>query len=425
MRCPACDADNPDLARFCASCGGRMTTSCSQCGAKVALGARFCTSCGAGMPPHEGRDRSSGPPGAPRAPERRRVSVLFADLENFTGLAESLDPEEVRAVQSRYFEAARGTVSVYGGLIEKFIGDAVVAVWGAAVAHEDDAERAVRAALDLVAAVGQLAGSTAGDRLAARAAVATGEAAVGVTEGQGLVSGDVVNTAARLQTAAATATVLVDERTERAVGRQTGVAFVPAGPFQLKGKATPVPAFTATLGDRPGGGRGAGHAGAFVGRDAELRALVALFEATAADGRGRMASVLGIAGIGKSRLSWEIEAAVRERAPRVEWQTGRAPAYGDGVAFAAVAEMVRRRCRVAENARAEVALRQLSSALAELFRDPADRVWIEPRLAVLIDPGGSAAFEREDLFAAWRRFFERLAEDAPTVLVFEDVQWAD
>ena len=144
--------------------------------------------------------------------------------------------KEVRAVQSRYFEAARGTVSVYGGLIEKFIGDAVVAVWGAAVAHEDDAERAVRAALDLVAAVGQLAGSTAGDRLAARAAVATGEAAVGVTEGQGLVSGDVVNTAARLQTAAATATVLVDERTERAVGRETGVMFVPAGPFQLKGR---------------------------------------------------------------------------------------------------------------------------------------------------------------------------------------------
>ena len=138
-----------------------------------------------------------------------------------------------------------------------------------------------------------------------------------------------------------------------------------------------------------------------------------------------MASVLGIAGIGKSRLSWEIEAAVRRRAPRLEWQTGRAPAYGAGVAFAAVAEMVRRRCRVAENARAEVALRQLSSALAELFRDPEDRAWIEPRLAVLIDPGGSTAFEREDLFAAWRRFFERLAEDAPTVLVFEDVQWAD
>ena len=161
MRCPACDADNPDLARFCASCGGRMTASCSQCGAKVALGARFCTSCGAAMPGREGRERTSGPHGAPHAPERRRVSVLFADLENFTGLAESLDPEEVRAVQSRYFEAARGTVSVYGGLIEKFIGDAVVAVWGAAVAHEDDAERAVRAALDLVAAVGQLAGSTA------------------------------------------------------------------------------------------------------------------------------------------------------------------------------------------------------------------------------------------------------------------------
>ncbi len=423
MRCPACDADNPELARFCASCGGRLTATCPHCSADVALGARFCTACGRTMPVPEAATVSV--ERATLGAERRRVSVLFADLENFTGLAESLDPEEVRAVQSRYFEVARRTVAVYGGAVEKFIGDAVVAVWGAQVAHEDDAERAVRAALELVVAVGQLTGSAAGERLAARAAVATGEAAVGMAEGQGLVSGDVINTAARLQAVAARATVIVDERTEHAVGDVAGIAFAPAGPLRLKGKAAPIAAFTAVLGDRPGGGRGAGHAGAFVGRDAELRELIGLFDATAAEGRGRMASVLGIAGIGKSRLAWELERAVRDRAPRVEWQTGGAPAYGSGIAFAAVGEIVRRRCGVAEHAEAEVARRQLATALAELFRDPEERAWVEARLAVLLDPDAAEPYEREELFAAWRRFFERLADEAPTVLVFEDLQWAD
>jgi class 3 adenylate cyclase len=423
MRCPACEADNPDLARFCASCGGGLTATCRQCSADVALGARFCTACGSAMPARAPGARAHDRAGT--GAERRRVSVLFADLENFTGLAESLDPEEVRAIQSRYFEVARSTVAVYGGAIEKFIGDAVVAVWGAAVAHEDDAERAVRAAIDLVAAVGQLAGPAPGDRLAARAAVATGEAAVGVTEGQGLVSGDVVNTAARLQGMTASGAVLTDERTERAIGPGNGVAFTAAGPLTVKGKASAIAGFTASLDDRTGRRRGVGHTGGFVGREAELRELVSLFDATVADGRGRMASVVGIAGIGKSRLAWELENIVRSRAPGAEWQTGGAPAYGDAVAFAAVGEMVRRRCRIGEHVDSEVARHQLAAALDELFKDPEDRAWIESRLAVLIDPGTAHTFEREELFFAWRRFFERLADDAPTVLVFEDLQWAD
>jgi class 3 adenylate cyclase len=422
MRCPACDATNSELAHFCASCGGRLTATCPRCNAEVALAARFCTTCGGAMPVVEATDAGAVPSlGA----ERRRVSVLFADLENFTGLAESLDPEEVRAIQSRYFEVARGTVAVYGGVIEKFIGDAVVAVWGAPIAHEDDAERAARAALELVAAVGGVAAAARGERLAARAAVATGDAAGGVAEGQGMVSGDVINVAARLQAVAPSGGVIVDERTEHAIGPGAGIAFTAMGALQLKGKATTVAAFRATLGDRPGGGRGAGHAGTFVGREAELRELIGLFEATAAERRGRKASVLGIAGIGKSRLAWELERAVRERTDRVEWQTGGAPAYGNGIAFAAVAEMVRRRCRIAEHAEGEVARRQLGAALGELIREPEDRAWIEPRLAILVDPGVSAPYEREELFAAWRRFFERLADEAPTVLVFEDLQWAD
>ncbi len=423
MRCPACDASNSELARFCASCGGRLTATCSHCHAEVALAARFCTTCGGSMPVTEEPVRSDH--GRSLSAERRRVSVLFADLENFTGLVESLDPEEVRAIQSRYFEVARATVAIYGGIIEKFIGDAVVAVWGAPTAHEDDAERATRAALELVEAVGRLTGSGGGGRLAARAAVATGEAAVGPADGQGMVSGDVINLAARLQAVAPGGAVILDERTEHAVGPDAGIAFTGIGPLQLKGKAAPVRAQTATLGDRPRGGRGAGHTGTFVGREAELRELIRLFEATAIERRGRMASVLGIAGIGKSRLAWELERAIGERQQGVEWQTGGAPAYGNGIAFAAVGEIVRRRCRIAEHAEAEVARRQLGAALAELIRDPEDRAWIEPRLAVLLDPGAAAEFEREELFAAWRRFFERLADEAPTVLVFEDLQWAD
>jgi class 3 adenylate cyclase len=423
MRCPACTADNPELARFCASCGERLATGCPHCGASVPLAARFCTSCGGTMPALE--EPGAGDARRSAGAERRRVSVLFVDLENFTGLAESLDPEEVRAVQSRYFEVARETVAVYGGIIEKFIGDAVVALWGAPTAHEDDAERAIRAGLQLVDAVGRLAAPGPASSLAARAAVATGEAAVSVAAGQGMVSGDVINTAARLQGAAPSGGVIVDQPTRHAAGPDGSIAFASVGPLQLKGKAEPVAAFSAVLAPAVGSGRAAGHTGVFVGRDGELRELVGLFAASAAEGRGRMASVLGIAGIGKSRLAWELERAVTETYPRVEWHSGGAPAYGEGIAFAAVGAMVRRRCRIDEHAEGELARRQLGAALAELVRDPDDRAWIEPRLAVLLEPRSAADFEREELFAAWRSFFEHLAADAPTVLVFEDLQWAD
>lgn len=422
MRCAACNADNSELARFCGSCGTRLTRVCPHCASPVALGARFCTTCGGSLPPQPRSSAAAQDAGA----ERRRVSILFADLENFTTLAESLDPEEVRAVQSRYFEVARAAVTTYAGTIEKFIGDAVVAVWGAPVAHEDDAERAVLAALELVTGVPRL-GGPAGARLAARAAVATGEAAVTLAaEGQGMVSGDVINVAARLQSLAPSGGVIADAATREALalgGAAIDVRSV--GPLQLKGKTTAVEGFVVTAGAAPRGGRGAGHTGAFVGRASELQDLIRLYEAVARERRGRMASVLGIAGIGKSRLAWELERHLERLPERVEWLTGRAPAYGEGVAFAAVAEMVRRCCRISDRAEAEVAHRQLVSTLEELIRDPDERSWIEPRLGTLLEGAASGTFEREELFAAWRRFFERMAERAPTVLVFEDLQWAE
>jgi class 3 adenylate cyclase/tetratricopeptide (TPR) repeat protein len=357
--------------------------------------------------------------------ERRIVSVLFLDLEDFTALAESLDPEDVRNLQARYFEAARSVIAHYGGTLEKFIGDAVMAVWGAPTAHEDDGERAVRAALELTAAVAKLRGAAPGQWLSARAAVATGEAAVTIgVEGQGMVAGDVVNTAARLQAAAPANGVLVDDTTRRVVG--DAVTFVSTLPTTLKGKSRSVTTWHAVglANERPKG-RAAGHSGPFVGRRRELAELIDLYQRTVAARRSRIVSVLGIAGIGKSRLVWEFERHLDALPEALALHVGRAPSYGEGITFAPLAEMVRRRARISEGTETEVARRQLARTLVELVPDEVERRWIEPRLATLLDPASHVAFERDELFAAWRRFFERVSEWAPALLLFEDLQWAD
>ena len=425
MRCPSCASANAETARFCGSCGGRLTASCPHCRAEVTPGLRFCIACGGPMPEQqsvgdiESRSESS------LLSERRLVSVLFLDLEDFTGLTESLDAEDVRTLQSRYFEMARAIISRYGGTLEKFIGDAVMAVWGAPAAHEDDADRAVRAALELVAAVAKLQGAIPGRRLSARAAVTTGEAAVTLgLDGQGMVAGDLVNTAARLQAAAPSSGVLVDETTRRVVGN--AVAFEAVGVASLKGKTQTVLTWRATgLADVRGIGRAAGHSGPFVGRSRELAELVDLYHRTATEGRSRLVSVLGIAGIGKSRLSWEFERHLEALPDVVALHVGRAPSYGEGITFAPLAEMIRRRARITEGTESELARRQLESALVELVPDEVERTWIAPRLGALLDPGSPAPYERDELFAAWRRFFERVSEWAPALLVFEDLQWAD
>ena len=425
MRCVSCGSANAELARFCGACGVRLTATCPHCRAEVTPGLRFCNACGGPMPKLPGIDAAERAADASLPSERRLVSVLFVDLENFTAIAESLDPEDVRSLQSRYFEVARSAVARYGGTLEKFIGDAVMAVWGAPTAHEDDGERAVRAALELVAAVAKLRGPVPGRRLTARAAIATGEAAVTIgVEGQGMVAGDLVNTAARLQGAAPPGGILVDETTHRIVG--DAITFGTQGAATLKGKSSSVATWLATgLADVRGRGRAAGHSGTFVGRRAELEELIGLYQRAVADRRGRLISVLGIAGIGKSRLAWEFERHLDGLPDPVAVHLGRAPAYGEGITFAPLAEMVRRRARIAEGTETEVARRQLATTLAELIADEAEREWIEPRLATLLDPGSDVAYERDELFAAWRRFFERVSEWAPALLVFEDLQWAD
>jgi class 3 adenylate cyclase/tetratricopeptide (TPR) repeat protein len=362
---------------------------------------------------------------APSA-ERRLVSVLFADLVGFTTLSESRDAEEVRELLSRYFDTCRRLIELYGGTVEKFIGDAVMAVWGTPVATEDDAERAVRAALDLLAAVSALGEELGSEGLRARAGVMTGEAAVtlGAT-GQGMVAGDLVNTASRVQSAAEPGTVLVGEATRRA-SEQT-VAYEEAGSFALKGKEGETRLWRAlrVVSGRAGSLKSQGLEAPFVGRDRELRQIKELFHTCADERRAQLVSVIGIAGIGKSRLAWEFYKYFDGIEQTVYWHRGRCLAYGEGVAYWALADMVRMRCGIAEDDDPAIALEKLGATLSEHLLDADDRRFVEPRLAQLLGIGEHEAREQGDLFAAWRLFFERLADTYPTVLAFEDMQWAD
>ncbi len=354
------------------------------------------------------------------------MSVLFADLVGFTSLSESRDPEEVRDLLSRYFDSCRRLIELYGGTVEKFIGDAVMAVWGTPVATEDDAERAVRAALDLVAAVSSLGDEVGALELRARAGVLTGEAAVNLAAvGEGMVAGDLVNTASRVQSVAEPGSVFVGEATRRAT--EQAIVYEDAGSSELKGKEGETQLWRALRVVSGVGGelRSEGLEAPFVGRDRELRQIKDLFHVCAEEGRAQLVSVTGIAGIGKSRLAWEFYKYFDGLSQIVYWHRGRCLSYGEGVTYWALADMVRMRCRIAEDDPQDEALRKLHTALDEYLLDPEERRFVEPRLAQLLALGEGASHDRQDLFAAWRLFFERLADTYPTVLAFEDMQWAD
>ncbi len=407
MVCPSCGTQNPPGQKFCGECGARVDAQ-----------APSAASSPAGGPSVVGREAATA--------ERRLVSVLFADLVGFTTLSEDRDPEEVRDLLTRYFDASRQLIGRYGGTVEKFIGDAVMAVWGTPVAQEDDAERAVRAALDLTDAVTSLGAEAGVPGLRARAGVLTGEAAVTVgAEGQGMVAGDLVNSASRIQAAAPPGFVFVGEETKRAT--ESAVAYEDAGAHELKGKAEPVRLWRAlrVVAAKGGSRRVTGLEAPFVGRDRELRLLKELFHATAEDRTARLVSVTGIAGIGKSRLSWEFEKYVDGLAQNTWWHRGRCLAYGEGVAYWALAEMVRMRAGIAEGEPPDVAHEKLRAVIAQLMPDPEEQGWVEPRLAHLLGIEEHVAREQADLFSAWRLFFERVAEQRPTILLFEDLQWAD
>jgi len=425
--CSSCGTANESGRKFCKECGTRLAIACPACSAANAPDAKFCGECGTVL----GASGAQAPapvaatatPAATAAPvaERRLVSVLFADLVGFTTLADGRDPEETRALLTRYFGLARDVIERYGGTVEKFIGDAVMAVWGAPIAHEDDAERAVRAGLELVDAVTSL-----GSSIQARAGVLTGEAAVtlGAT-GEGMVAGDLVNTASRLQSVAPPGAVLVGETTERAANR--AIVFEPAGEQMLKGKASPVPASRAlrVVAELGGRNRAEGLEAPFVGRDDEFRLLKDLFHATGRDRRVRLVSVVGPAGIGKSRLAWEFSKYSDGLVEDTWWHSGRSPSYGEGITFWALGEMIRRRCGLLETDDDATTRLKVNEAVIRWVPDEGERRWVEAALLALLGSGDAPPGGRDELFAAWRTFFERIAARGTTVLLFEDLQWAD
>ncbi len=319
----------------------------------------------------------------------------------------------MREVLSGYFDLARAIVTRYGGVVEKFIGDAVMAVWGAPVAKEDDAERAVRAGLELVSVVSAY-GIDHSTGLQARVGIVTGGAATTETPEEGLVIGDRVNTAARIQSAAPPGCCYVDETTRAAT--TAAIAYRDSGEHELKGKIEPVHLFQAirVVAAVAGSQRSGLLEAPFIGRDHELRLVKELFHASAERVSARMVFVSGVAGVGKSRLAWELFKYLDGLAADTLWHAGRCLSYGEGVSYWALSEMVRARLQIGEEDPQQVVAERLETGLERWIADEADREFIAPRLGQLLGLPTARVLGREELFSGWRLFFERLADHPPS-----------
>jgi class 3 adenylate cyclase len=412
--CPHCGDENEAGQRFCGSCGGALELACSVCGASNPLGFRFCGNCGGAL-------RASAA-GQHSGEERRVVTVLFADLVGFTSRAEQLDPEDVRAILTPYYTRVRDEIEAFGGTVEKFIGDAVMAVFGAPVAYGDDPERAVRAALRIRDGIGDL-NAAEGLDLEVRIAVNTGEAIVALgaqaRDGEGMVAGDVVNTAARLQTAAPVNAILVGEETYRAT-RGT-IEYVSVEPVAAKGKHAPVAAWRALAAARAPGDREEKGV-PMVGRQTELGTLTAIWDRVV-DGRPHLVTVFGPPGVGKSRLTTEFAARVEGDGVRVV--RGRSLPYGESGAYGAFSQQVKQIAGIFDSDPGDVASERLRQTMEELVDgESAGEVSSHMELLLGLGVEGDVG-DRQVLFYSARRVVEALAAREPTVLVFEDLQWAD
>ena len=424
--CAACAAgDQLEGARFCHACGAAQACACSSCGTTLASGARFCSNCGTSQPGGAGQALAAAPPAAPVS-ERKITSVLFGDLVGFTTISEHRDHEETRELLTRYFDEARRIIGRYGGTVEKFIGDAVMAVWGVPVAHEDDAERAVRAGLELTRMVSDLGDDVGLSGLAIRVGVVTGEVAVTIgAQGQGMVAGDSVNTASRVQAAAEPGAVWVDETTRLLT--TAAITYQDVGSHTLKGKLDPVPLWSvrAVVAAVGGHQRADGLEAPHVGTDRELRLMKELFHATHDSGRPSLLIVDGEAGLGKTRLGWEFFKYVDGLTMETRWHQGKCMAYGEGATYLALAEAVRGRLGQVElDGDADLGER-IHAGLLRYVPEIGEREWLAPRLEALLGTGSVGTFVREDLFAAWVTFLERAGDGRPVVLLIDDAQHAD
>ncbi len=381
--CPTCARENPDDARFCSGCATPLD--------------------------------------APAAREERKVvTVLFCDLVGSTAQAERLDPEDVRALLSRYHERVKTELERFGGTVEKFIGDAVMALFGAPAAHEDDPERAVRAAL----AIREWAQEEG--ELQVRIGITTGEALVALAAqpqaGEGMASGDVVNTAARLQSNAPENGVLVDETTYRATRRS--IEYDDGRAVEAKGKKDPVQVWQALQATSRFGVDVRQEGGtALVGREAELDLIVRTLERVRREREPQLVTLVGVPGIGKSRLVYELFRHVDAEPELTTWRQGRSLPYGEGVSFWALGEMVKSQAGILETDDADEAARKLGASIQELALENSD--WVERHLRPLVGVEGAATDDQSESFAAWRDYIEALADQRPLVLVFEDLHWAD
>ncbi|MDQ5820353.1 MAG: AAA family ATPase, partial [Actinomycetota bacterium] len=389
--CPSCGQDNPAEFKFCGSCGAPLA------------------------------------PGPAAREERKVVSVLFVDLVGFTARSDRADPEDIRATLRPYHARVKHEIERFGGTVEKFVGDAVMAVFGAPVVHEDDAERAVRASLQILDAIEEL-NEAGGVQLAVRAAVDTGEALVALAarsgEGTGIATGDVVNTASRLQNAAPIGGVVVGDLTYRAT--RDAIVYEELEPVSLKGKAEPVTLWRATgARSRFGVDAEAARSSPFVGREHELRILQDTYARTVRDSNVQLVTVTGEPGVGKTRLLGELAGFLDAQPELVYWRQGRCLPYGEGITFWALGEVVKAQAGILESDDPDEAGRKLGEAVAALADDEAERDWLEARLAPLVGAGRGESVEQTESFTAWQRFFEALASQRPLVLVLEDLQWAD
>ena len=393
--------------------------ACPYCGEENADQARFCSSCGAAL----------SAPAAVGGEERKIVSVLFVDLVGFTAKSDRADPEDVRATLRVYHERLKREIERFGGTVEKFVGDAVMAVFGAPVSHEDDAMRAVLATLRILEAIDELNDERPELELSVRAAVNTGEAVVTLgarpERGEGFVTGDVVNTASRLQTEAPVGGIVVGELTYGATRGQ--IEYEAMDPVRVKGKEEPLAIWRAV------GARGRFGVDVeqrtqvpLIGRDHELGLLRELFGRVTRDQAVQLVTVVGEPGVGKSRLVWEFQRYLDDLPDLAYWRQGRCLPYGEGITFWALGEVVKSHAGILENDAPEEAAAKLELTVSSLVEEPKERDWIRSRLQPLVGLGEEAqATEREESFSAWRTFIEAIASQEPFVLVIEDMHWAD
>ena len=452
--CAVCAVENPAGARFCMGCGAALERRCASCGEAVPEGARFCMACGSALdrPSTTGEPEAEQPAvdadmpnvalATPTLDERRTATVLFADLSGYTAVAARLDPESVKRQLERILGRLGEEVAAYGGYVDKFMGDNVMAIFGAPVAHGDDAERAVRAGLGMQGAMGEV-----NEPLAAQHGV-TFELCVGINTGEVLaghvgdsytVIGDTVNVAARLQAAARPGSVTVGEATYRATREAIDYRALQA-PLVLKGKSEPLPAWEALAAeDQPAAGASTGPVGApLVGRTGELAQLHELLARVQRKRGPHLATVIGDPGVGKSRLLRQFEQELQSRDEEPLIRRGRCLPYGSSIVYWPLGEVIRAECGIVDGDPPAAAWEKLSEHLGELLEGPesdsrssASKTAVVGRLLGIeggddpMLPEQDAQQTREIFFAAVRSCVEGLARDGPLVLVWEDIHWAD